>query len=324
MARGGFAHSARWVATGLLVLPGCGVLQPNECNNPGEAWCVGDEVHMCFDNSDSEVWGPDRSDVTMDWCGPGMCASWKNTDGKAGAGCMLTKDPCPAGVQWTCLGAYEMAWCSPDRQALYGFRGDGPYCMVSPVDGEAYLAYATSTCSPDGIRTDCQGSRCFAEPAATTCYEGHQLVCEKGLWLGWVDGCLASCLPDTKPAKAPYCVNAARLACPSNPAPFCVLGKVLSCVKTATDWAYDTVDCLASLVDYDFANYHSTCVELGAGKLPTCAFSTEACAPEGATRCAGSADGQRSGYVICRGQVWAEEVLCPNGCVEDASGARCL
>jgi hypothetical protein len=85
-----------------------------------------------------------------------------------------------------------------------------------------------------------------------------------------------------------------------------------------------TVDCWGELLDYDFVDYGHECVDLGAGRKPTCAFSEEACAPEGATRCALSSDGQRSGYLICRGQLWAEEILCPTGCLDDTSGAHCL
>jgi len=319
MSRQQVANRVLWFLGFLTALPACHLTPANECNNPGEEWCVGDVIHQCMDTSDGDGWGPAISDVTMDKCDPGMCASWKGADGKSAASCLLTKDPCPAGLQTICVGN-QLAWCSPDRQAIATSSGDGGSdCMVSPVDGEAYWVYQEGTCAPDGTNSECD-AQCDYAQVPFMCPEGHNFVCQNGLWLNRVDGCLLSCLPGDKSAM---CVNPASLACPADATPFCAYGTGFTCEQTPDGWQYATVDCWAGLVDYDFADYSSTCIELGAGKKPTCAFSEQTCAPEGATKCASSQDGQRSGYVICRGQVWAEEVLCPGPCLQDTSGAHC-
>jgi len=83
--------------------------------------------------------------------------SWKNADNKSVSSCLATKDPCPPGHQQICVGN-QLAWCTPDRQAIALDRGDndGYYCMVSPVDGEAYWAFQDETCAPDGTKTECE------------------------------------------------------------------------------------------------------------------------------------------------------------------------
>ena len=321
MSRQHLANCVHWALACLVALPACGRISPeNECNNVGELWCVGDAIHECLDTSDSDGWVPDRSDLETYRCDPGMCASWKNADNKSVSSCLATKDPCPPGHQQICVGN-QLAWCTPDRQAIALDRGDndGYYCMVSPVDGAAYWAFQDETCAPDGTETECE-VQCDVDQVPFMCGEGSQVVCSKGLWMSKVDGCLVSCLPADNTA---LCVNDASLACRSDTAPFCAFEKSFSCQQTPDGWQYDIVDCSAGLVDYDFVGYFSQCVDLGAGKKPICAFSEETCAPEGATQCASSEDGQRSGYVICRGQVWAEEVLCPGLCLDDTSGAHC-
>jgi hypothetical protein len=322
MSRQHIAHRVLWALGCLIAGPACDPLfGGSQCNNIDELWCVGDVIHKCLDTSGGDGWGPDRSDIEMGHCDPGMCVSWKDADKKSKADCLLTKDPCPPALQQICVGN-QLAECTPNRQAVPAYHSyrDGDYCMVSPVDGEAYWVFQYGTCAPDGISSECE-AQCDSSQIPFMCGQGSQLVCAKGLWLSQVDGCLVSCLPADDTA---ICVNDASLACQSNTAPFCALGKSFTCQQTADGWQYDTVDCWGELLDYDFVGYGHECVDLGAGKKPTCAFSEEACAPEGATKCASSSDGQRSGYLICRGQLWAEEILCPTGCLDDTLGAHCL